>query len=80
MRMKLDDKGSLFFMQKERIKVDDNNRSDITGAYCYRVLQDMDADSIYSLAYSMLKDSKSGLTNEQLENQIVDYYPDILED
>ena len=66
-------------MQKEIIKVDDNNRVDITSVYCHRLLDDMDFDTLYSFAYSMLKDSKSGLSNKQLENQIIDYYPDILE-
>ena len=67
-------------MQKETIKVDDNNRDDITRVYCSRLLDDMDFDTLYSFDYSMLKDSKSCLNNEQLENQILDYYPDILED
>jgi len=66
-------------MQKEIIKVDDNNRVDITSVYCHRLLDDMDFDTLYSFAYSMLKDNKEGLTNEMLTNQIKDYYPDILE-
>lgn len=66
-------------MQKETIKVDDNNREDITRVYCSRLLDDMDFSTLYCFAFDMLKDNKSGLTNEQLENQIVDYYPDILE-
>lgn len=61
-------------------KVTDENRVDITSVYCHRLLDDMDFDTLYSFAYSMLKDSKSGISNEQLENQILDYYPDILED
>jgi hypothetical protein len=66
-------------MQKEIIKVDDNNRVDITSVYCHRLLDDMDFDTLYTFAYQMLVDNKSGLTNEMLEEQIVDYYPDILE-
>ena len=66
-------------MQNEIIKVDDNNRVDITSVYCHRLLDDMDFDTLYSFAYSMLKDNKEGLTNEMLTNQIKDYYPDILE-
>ena len=61
------------------VKVTDDNRQDITSIYCYRLLDDMDFDTLYSFAYDMLKDNKSGLTNEMLENQIKDYYPDILE-
>ena len=67
-------------MQKEKIIVDDKNRPDITSVYCHRLLDDMDFDTLYSFAYQMLVDNKEGLTNKMLEEQIVDYYPDILED
>jgi hypothetical protein len=67
-------------MQKEKVIVTDKNREKITNIYCNRLLDDMDFNTLYSFAYDMLKDSKSGLTNEQLTNQIVDYYPDLLED
>ena len=66
-------------MQKEKLIVDDKNRSDIVHTYCTRLLDDMDFSTLYCFAFDMLKDNKSGLTNEQLENQIVDYYPDLLE-
>jgi hypothetical protein len=59
--------------------VTNENRDDITSIYCHRLLDDMDFDTLYSFAYDMLKDNKSELTNEMLENQIKDYYPDILE-
>jgi hypothetical protein len=61
------------------IKVTNENRADITSVYCHRLLDDMDFDTLYSFAYDMLRDNKEGLTNEQLQNQISDYYPDILE-
>jgi hypothetical protein len=66
-------------MQKEKIIVDDENRVDITSIYCHRLLDDMDFDTLYSFAYAMLRENKSGLTNKMLEEQIIDYYPDILE-
>jgi hypothetical protein len=66
-------------MQKERTIVTDNNRADITSVYCHRLLDDMDFDTLYSFAYHMLVDNKSGLTNKMLEEQIDDYYPDLLE-
>lgn len=66
-------------MQEEKIIVDDNNRQEITEVYCTRLLDDMDFDTLYSFAYDMLMENKSGLTNEMLEEEIVDYYPDILE-
>jgi hypothetical protein len=66
-------------MQKERIIVTDKNRQEIMSTYCSRLLDDMDFDTLYCFAFDMLIDNKSGLTNEMLENQIKDYYPDILE-
>lgn len=67
-------------MQKRMLSVHDDNRDDIMSVYCHRLLDDMDFDTLYSFAYAMLKDNKSGLTNDQLKNEIVDYYPDILEE
>jgi len=66
-------------MQKERIIVDDKNRADITSIYCHRLLDDMDFDTLYNFAHQMLVDNKSGLTNKMLEDQILDYYPDLLD-
>jgi hypothetical protein len=40
----------------------------------------MDFDTLYSFAYEQLVESKSLMDNEPLENEIKDYYPDILED
>ena len=67
-------------MQKKMIKVTDKNRDVIMDSYVSRLLDDMDFDSLYSFAHIMLKDSKKGLTNDQLTKQIVDYYPNMLED
>jgi hypothetical protein len=67
-------------MQKKMICVTNKNRNIIMDAYASRLLDDMDFDTLYGFAYDMLKDSKEGLTNEQLTNQISDYYPDILEE
>jgi hypothetical protein len=66
-------------MQKEKIIVSDKNREKITDIYCNRLLDDMDFNTLYNFAYQMLVDNKSGLTNEMLEDQIKDYYPDLLE-
>lgn len=67
-------------MQKRMIKVTDKNRNVIMDRYASRVLDDMEYDTLYALAHIMLKDNKSGLTNDQLTNQISDYYPDLLEE
>jgi hypothetical protein len=61
------------------MKITGENRADITSTYCHRLLDDMDFDTLYSFAYQMLVDNKEGLTNKMLEEQITDYYPDILE-
>ena len=66
-------------MMQERMKITDQNRIDITSIYCHRLLDDMDFDTLYNFAYQMLVDNKSGLTNKMLEEQITDYYPDLLE-
>ena len=67
-------------MQSKMIKVSDENRTVIFGRYVSRVLDDMEYDTLYTFAYDMLEDGKRGLTNEQLTDQIADYYPDLLED
>jgi hypothetical protein len=59
--------------------INDNNRTDITSIYCHRLLDDMDFNTLYSFAYDMLVDNKSGLTNKMLEDQISEYYPDLLD-
>jgi len=61
------------------IIVTNENREKITDIYCNRLLDDMDFSTLYCFAFDMLKDNKSGLTNKMLEDQIVDYYPDLLE-
>jgi len=66
-------------MQREKLCVTDNNRENITSIYCRRLLDDMDFNTLYTFAYQMLVDNKSGLTNKMLEEQITDYYPDLLE-
>ena len=67
-------------MQKKMIKVTDENRDVIMDSYVSRILDDMEYDALYTFAFDMLKDGKSGLSNDQLANQISDYYPDILEE
>jgi hypothetical protein len=62
------------------ITVTDKNREDIIRVYAYTLLDHMDFDTLYSFAYEQLVESKSLMDNEPLENEIKDYYPDILED
>ena len=67
-------------MQKKMIKVTNKNRDVIIDSYVSRLLDDMDFDALYSFAYSMVIDSKKNLSNTVLEDEIVDYCPDILEE
>jgi len=66
-------------MQKEKIIVTNENRHAFVTSYCTKLLDDMDFDTLYNFAYQMLVDNKEGLTNKMLEDQIKDYYPDLLE-
>lgn len=67
-------------MQKKIINVTDKNRKDIIRAYVSRLLDDMDFASLYSFAYDTISSNKSMMTNNALENDIVFYCPDILEE
>jgi hypothetical protein len=62
------------------VTVTDKNREDIIRVYASNILDHMDFDTLYSFAYEQLVESKSLMDNEPLENEIKDYYPDILED
>lgn len=62
------------------IMVTDKNREDIIRSYVYRLLDDMDFDTLYSFAYEQLVQSKNLMDNEPLEQEILEYYPDVLED
>jgi hypothetical protein len=62
------------------ITVTDKNREDIIRSYAHRLLDDMDWDSLYSFAYEQLVESKSLMDNIPLEDEIKDYYPELLEE
>ena len=60
--------------------VTDKNREDIVRSYAHRLLDDMDWDALYSFAYERLVESKDLMDNEPLEQEILEYCPDILEE
>jgi hypothetical protein len=66
-------------MQKEKIVVTDKNREDILDNYCEYLLDNMDFQSLWELAYNSIRDSKDLMDNVALENEILEYYPEILE-
>ena len=59
--------------------VTDSNREEIVDEYINGLLDTMDWDDLYQLAYDYLYDSKDLLTNEALELEIKDYRPELLE-
>ena len=60
--------------------VTDKNREVILESYASRVLDDMDFDTLYAFAYAQLVNSLNLMDNEPLENEILEFYPDILEE
>lgn len=62
------------------IMVTDKNREVIIETYASRLLDDMDFDTLYAFAYEQLVESKGLMDNEPLEDEIKEYYPEILED
>lgn len=62
------------------INVTDKNRDDIIRAYAHRLLDDMDWDTLYTFAYEQLTQSKDLMNNVPLEDEIKEYYPELLED
>ena len=62
------------------VQVNDKNREDIIRSYAHRLLDDMDWDTLYSFAYERLVESKDLIDNEPLEQEILEYYPEVLED
>lgn len=67
-------------MQKEFVRVTDNNREDIIKSYAHTLLDDMDFDTLYTFAYESLVENKDLMDNLSLENEILNYYPEILEE
>jgi len=62
------------------IMVTDKNRDVIIESYSSRLLDDMDFDTLYAFAYERLVEGKGLMDNEPLENEILEYYPEILEE
>jgi hypothetical protein len=60
------------------ITVTDKNREDIIRVYASTLLDHMDFDTLYSFAYEQLVESKDLMDNIPLENEIKEFYPEIL--
>lgn len=62
------------------IMVNDKNRDDIIDKYTEYLLDNMDFQSLWELAYEAIHNSKELMDNEPLEDEIKEYCPEILED
>jgi hypothetical protein len=62
------------------IKITQENRTDIIKSYCHELLNNMDFDTLYSFAHYMLVDNKESLNNHDLELEIMNYSPHVLDD
>ena len=60
------------------ITVTDKNREDIIRVYASSILDSMDFDTLYSWAYEKLVESKDLMDNIPLEDEIKEFYPEIL--
>jgi uncharacterized UPF0160 family protein len=60
------------------ITVTDKNRDQIIEQYAESILDGMDMDSLYAFVYEKLVESKDLMDNKPLENEILEFYPEIL--
>lgn len=61
------------------IMVTDKNREEIINEYASQLIDGMDWDCLYAFAYEKIVESKELMDNVALENEILDYCPNILE-
>jgi hypothetical protein len=60
------------------VQVTDKNREEILDKYAESVLDGMDFQSLWELAYNSIRDSKDLMENEALESEILDLCPYVL--
>lgn len=59
--------------------ITDENRKKIVDAYCARVVEDMSVKDLAEFVYENLHETKSKYTNAELETEVSEYYPALLE-
>lgn len=62
------------------VQVTDKNREEILDKYSEYILDGMDFQSLWELAYDSIRNSKDLMENEALESEILELYPSVLED
>lgn len=61
------------------VKVTDKNRDSIIETYVNTIIDGMDINSLADLLYGLLIDKKDLMSNESLEQEINEFYPELLE-
>ena len=56
------------------------NRSELQSEYVYRIVEDMDMDTLVLHMQDFLHKEFDYLSNEELVAEVRDFYPDLLED
>ena len=60
------------------IIVTDKNREEIIERYTQYLLDNMDFQSLWELAYESIYNSKDLMDNKPLEDEILEFYPELL--
>lgn len=58
--------------------VTDKNREEIIERYTQYLLDNMDFQSLWELAYESIYNSKDLMDNKPLEDEILEFYPELL--
>ena len=56
------------------------NREDLISNYVERIVDSFDMDALVSYAIDKLRDDLRTYSDEELRTEIMDYYPDLLEE
>ena len=56
------------------------NRSDLQENLIHQILDDMDLDGLMQLAYDYMDESYGKYSDEELKEEVKEYYPHILEE
>ena len=55
-------------------------KDELIGNYAQRVVEDMDMDTLVAYALDQLIDGLATMSDEDLREEIADFYPDLLEE
>jgi hypothetical protein len=61
------------------VKITDDNRQAIVESYIDQIIDSTDLKDLIMMVADFIENNLRDYTNEQLENEIVDYYPHLLD-